>query len=55
MIEMKREGGEWQVVVDGAVVFSGTMQQAMAECKRLMTEHLNAKGSSRTSGKRIYR
>ena len=55
MIEMKREGGEWQVVVDGAVVFSGSMRDAAAAYSKLQAERLNAKGSSRTGGKRIYR
>ncbi len=55
MIEMKREGGEWQVVVDGAVVFSGMMLEARAEYSKRQAARLNAKGSSRTGGKRIYR
>ncbi len=43
MIEMKREGGEWQVVVDGAVVFSGSMLEARTEYSKRQAARLNVK------------
>ncbi len=55
MIEMVRNGQKFEVRQDGAVVFSGSMQDAAKEYSKLQAERLNAKGSNRKGGKRIYR
>ena len=51
MIELKRNGSQWQVVRDGQIVLEGTMHEARAEYSRLMAAALEG----RTRKRKVFR